>query len=64
MDFEDLHKPLWRYTQHFLVPDEYVPTDGEVPPVQTADGDFAFCLFDKVVVVRNGLKFQTVKEVD
>ena len=63
VDPEDLLKPLRRYTQHFLVPDEYVPTHGEVPPIQTADGDFAFCLFDKVVVVRNGLKFQTVREL-
>ena len=63
VDPKDLLKPLRRYTQHFLVPDEYVPANGEVSPIQTADGDFAFCLFDKVVVVRNGLKFQTVREI-
>jgi len=63
VDPKDLFKPLRQYTQHFLVPDEYVPTNGEVPPIQTVDGDFAFCLFDKVVVVRNGLKFHTVREI-
>ena len=63
VDPGDLHEAFERYVQHFLVPNEYVPTNGEVPAVQTLDGDFAFCLFDKIVVVRNGLKFRIPKEI-
>jgi WD40 repeat protein len=52
-----------RYMQHFFVPEEYGSINGDVPPIQMLDGDFAFCLYDKVVVVKNGLKFQTQKEL-
>ncbi|KAF1851892.1 NACHT and WD domain protein [Cucurbitaria berberidis CBS 394.84] len=52
-----------RYTQHFFVPEEYVSEHDNIPPVQFFDGDFAFCLHDKVVVVRNGLKFHTSRIV-
>lgn len=50
-----------RYIQHFFVPDEYITTSSDVLPIQTADGDFVFCLHERLVVVRNGLKFQEVK---
>jgi WD40 repeat protein len=48
-----------RYMQHFFVPEEYGSFNADVRPIQTFDGDFAFCLYDKVVVVKNRLKFQT-----
>jgi hypothetical protein len=45
--------------EHFFVPEEYGSLNSDVHPVKTVDGDFAFCLYDKVVVVRGGLKFDT-----
>ena len=61
IDFVELSE--LRFTQHFFVPDEYVHTNSDVLPVQTVNGDFAFCLFDKMVVVKNGLKFQTTRQL-
>ena len=50
-----------QYLEHFFVPEEYNSlndVNSDVCPVQTSDGDFAFCMYDKVVVIRGGLKFQ------
>jgi hypothetical protein len=69
-----LHPEMWvcsasfseleagKYSEHFFVPEEYNSLNSElnraIHPVQTADGDFAFCIYDKVVVMKGGLKFQ------
>jgi hypothetical protein len=63
IDPADVSGPLQRYTRHFFVPDEYIPVDGEVLPLQIAGGDFAFCFFNKVVVVKNGSGFHTMREI-
>jgi hypothetical protein len=51
-----------QYLEHFFVPEEYNSLNSDVNsgvhPVQTSDGDFAFCMYDKVVVIKGGLKFQ------
>jgi WD40 repeat protein len=51
-----------QYWEHFFVPEEYNSLNRDVNsgvhPVQTSDGDFAFCMYDKVVVIEGGLKFQ------
>jgi WD40 repeat protein len=58
----DLKELEWRqYMEHFFVPEEYGSLTSHVHPVQTVDGDFAFCMYDQVVVLKGGLKFQTQK---
>lgn len=54
---------LQRYINHFFVPEEYGALTSNVHPVQTVDGDFTFCMYDKVVVVKGGLKFETKMSV-
>ncbi|KAF2133160.1 hypothetical protein P153DRAFT_331614 [Dothidotthia symphoricarpi CBS 119687] len=62
VDLKDLEAR--QYVQHFFVPEEYGSLHSSVHPIQTVDGDFAFCLYDKVVVVKNGLKFQTLRALE
>jgi hypothetical protein len=56
-----------QYTEHFFVPEEFnslhSSLNSGVNPVQTCDGDFAFCMYDKVVVFKGGLKFQTQRAI-
>jgi hypothetical protein len=56
------------YAQHFFVPNEYVSSrhDGhhDVRPVTTADEDVVFCLYGELVVVKNGLRFQDITELE
>jgi WD40 repeat protein len=51
-----------QYLEHFFAPEEYNSLNSDlnnaVHPVQTHAGDFAFCMYDKVVVIKGGLKFQ------
>lgn len=57
-----------QYSQHFFVPNEYVSSrhDGhqDVRPVMTADEDVVFCLYGELVIVKNGLRFQDIKELE
>ncbi|KAB5572683.1 NACHT and WD domain protein [Coniochaeta sp. 2T2.1] len=46
-----------QYSRHFFVPNEYVTTSNDVLPIQTVDGDVVFTLYDKVAVIKNGLKY-------
>jgi WD40 repeat protein len=59
VDLKDLDEK--QCLEHCFVPEEYGPLNDDVHPVQTVDGDFAFCLHDKVVVIRGGLKFEARK---
>ena len=56
------------YAQHFFVPNEYVSSrhDGhqDVRPVMTADEDVVFSLYGELVIVKNGLRFQDIKELE
>ena len=64
-----LHKSSWvcairlktlqqrRFSRHFFVPSEYVTSSNDVLPIQTVDEDVVFCLYDKIAVVKNGLKY-------
>ncbi|KAH8907338.1 NACHT and WD domain protein [Coniochaeta sp. PMI_546] len=56
------------YAQHFFVPNEYISSrhDGhnDVRPVITADEDVVFCLYGELVIVKNGLRFQDIKELE
>jgi WD40 repeat protein len=78
--FVFLHRTSWlsstdlkslsskRYAQHFFVPNEYVSIrhDGhrDVRPVKTSDEDVVFCLYGELVIVKNGLRFEDVKELE
>lgn len=57
-----------QYAQHFFVPNEYVSSrhDGhhDVRPVMTTDEDVVFCLYGELVIVKNGLRFQDIKEFE
>ncbi|RYP78328.1 hypothetical protein DL769_003206 [Monosporascus sp. CRB-8-3] len=53
-----------RYTQHFFVPNEFITNSDDVLPLQTVDTAFAFCLYDKLAVIKNGLKFQESKDLE
>ncbi|KAK3941413.1 hypothetical protein QBC46DRAFT_258764 [Diplogelasinospora grovesii] len=54
-----------RYTQHFFVPDEYLlSSNTEVSPVKTAENDVVFCVNGEIISVRNGLKFQQIKNLE
>jgi hypothetical protein len=57
VDLKELERR--EYMEHFFVPEEYGSLNSEVHPVQTVDGDFAFCMYNQVVVLKGGLKFQT-----
>jgi WD40 repeat protein len=52
------------YTQHFFVPSEFVTNSSDILPMQTADDCFAFCLYDKLAIVKNGLIFEELKALD
>lgn len=52
-----------QYTQHFFVPSEYLTNSDDVLPLQTFDDTFVFCMHDKLVWVRNGLKFEDLREI-
>ena len=52
-----------QFVEHFFVPEEYGSLNSDVHPVKTVDDDFVFCLYDKIVVVRGGLKFETKREL-
>lgn len=53
-----LEGDLSHYTRHFFVPNEYTTTNNEILPIQASGDTFIFCLFDKIAIVKNGLKFQ------
>lgn len=55
--------PVTEYTRHFFVPNEYTTTSNEVVPVQASGGAFAFCLFNKLGIVANGLQFHEVTAI-
>jgi WD40 repeat protein len=61
VDLKDLDKN--QCLEHCFVPEEYGSLNNEVKPVQTVDGDFAFCLYDKVVVIKGGSKFEVRKDL-
>ncbi|KAK7931320.1 hypothetical protein PG985_002032 [Apiospora marii] len=50
-----------KYVQHFFVPSEFVTNSSDVLPVKTADGSVAFCVYDRLACVGNGLKFREWK---
>ena len=50
--------------QHFFVPSEFVTKSSNILPMQTADDKFVFCLYDKLAVVKNGLKFRELKALE
>ncbi|KAH6684471.1 NACHT and WD domain protein [Halenospora varia] len=50
-----------KHTQHFFVPSEFVTNSSNVLPIQTVDDNFVFCLYDKLAIMKNGLKFKEVK---
>jgi WD40 repeat protein len=55
------------YSQHFFVPNEYLPGRRDTHDVQTlitAEDDIVFCLYGELVIVKNGLKFQETKKLD
>jgi WD40 repeat protein len=70
-----LHKTSWvssidfvsleslHYTQHFFVPSELITDSNNVRPIQTFNDNFVFALHDKLVVIKNGLKFQGLKSL-
>lgn len=47
-----------RYTRHFFVPTEYTTANNEILPIQAYGETFVFCLFDRIALIKNGLKFQ------
>lgn len=47
-----------QFTRHFFVPNEYTTTNNEILPIQASGDIFIFCLFDKIAIIKNGLKFQ------
>ncbi|KAH8714072.1 hypothetical protein GQ44DRAFT_660589 [Phaeosphaeriaceae sp. PMI808] len=53
-----------KYVEHFFVPEDYGSQSSNVRPVQIADEDFAFCMYDKVVVIKGGLKFQQERTIE
>ncbi|KAH8889031.1 NACHT and WD domain protein [Thozetella sp. PMI_491] len=70
-----LHKASWvcsidltvletpQYTQHFFVPSEFIIDSDNVRPIQTSINDFVFTLYDKLAIIKNGLKFQETKSL-
>jgi hypothetical protein len=48
---------LRQYVEHFFISGEYGCLTSHVHPVQAANRDFAFCRYDKVMMVKGGLKF-------
>jgi WD40 repeat protein len=44
------------HAQHFFIPSEYI-TSNDVLPTQAPGDTFVFSLYDKLVIVRNGLNF-------
>ncbi|KAH7324593.1 hypothetical protein B0I35DRAFT_164775 [Stachybotrys elegans] len=46
-----------QYARHFFVPNEYATMNNELLPIQAPGGIFIFCLFDRIVIIKNGLKF-------
>jgi len=53
-----------RYTRHFFVPNEYTTKNNEIMPIQATGDNFLFCIFDKIAVIKNGLKFQDLVNVE
>lgn len=51
-----------QYTRHFLVPNEFISTAGQVMPVRTSDNSVGFCPPGGITVVRNGLNFRETRE--
>jgi hypothetical protein len=62
VNFKDLDEN--QCLEHYFVPEAYGSLNNDVHPVQTVDGDFAFCLHDKVVVISGGLKFEVRKALE
>ncbi|KAK4154703.1 hypothetical protein C8A00DRAFT_42579 [Chaetomidium leptoderma] len=52
------------YTQHFFIPNDYLSSNYDIPPVKTAADDIVFCLHGELVGVRNGMKFQESKMLE
>lgn len=53
-----------RYIQHFFVPNEYMSAKHNVIPVRTVDDGIVFCLNGELAVVKNGLNFREVKDLE
>ncbi|KAI9158094.1 Vegetative incompatibility protein [Paramyrothecium foliicola] len=51
------------YTQHFFVPSEFI-TSNNILPRQASGDTIIFSLYDRAIVVRNGLKVHEGKSVD
>lgn len=51
-----------RYMRHFFVPTEYTTPIDEIRPIHASGDAFVFSLFDKVAMLKNGLKFE--KHID
>lgn len=45
------------------MPSEYLTNSDDVMPLQTFDDTFVFCMHDKLVRVKNGLKSEVLCEM-
>ena len=53
-----------RFTRHFFVPNDFLPSDFDVVPTKTAQDDIVFSQNGELIAVKNGLKFRQMKSLE
>ncbi|OTA58875.1 NACHT and WD domain protein [Hypoxylon sp. EC38] len=54
-----------KFSRHFYIPNEYlIPSNRPVLPVKSADDNIVFCLHSELAIIKNGLRFGEIQNIE
>ncbi|KAI1391831.1 NACHT and WD domain protein [Hypoxylon trugodes] len=75
-NFVFLHRDSWlcstdidsittkQLCRHFLIPNEYIPSDRQILAVRGSDDSIVFCLHGELSIFKNGLRFREIQTIE